>query len=397
MGEGRTVCLRAFAIMNFISLNSWNDPDLLYQGDDPTEVVQGGPGEWDRLRAVLAKYAQVACDAPHPSGAAMGYVGYDGSYWFGIYPRLRILSRDGNNETWKRYRQQAAMVQVKAGEWQSNVSQTQYEQMVARAQAYIREGHIYQVNLAQKFSCDFVGNPYALFEQLSWRSPAPGAAFMDTGDKQILSSSPELFLRIQGRQIQTRPIKGTRPRDRDPLRDQQLAYELMTDPKEHAELVMITDLERNDLGQVCEYGSVTVTDLLRLERYAQVYHLVSTVEGSLAKGVDTVGALAACFPGGSITGAPKRRAREIIAELEPEPRGIYTGAMGYIAFNGDAAFSMTIRTMIMEAGQLHFHVGSGITGDSVPRREYEETLAKAQGMKMALAEYINKEGLSVGS
>jgi para-aminobenzoate synthetase component 1 len=177
---------------------------------------------------------------------------------------------------------------------------------VARAQEYIAAGDIYQVNLAQKFSTRFAGNPYRLFEHLLARSPAPGGAFLDFGDTRVLSASPELFLRIRGRHITTRPIKGTRPRSRDPVRDEQLAFELLTDPKELAELVMITDLERNDLGQICEYGSVTVTQLVQLERFPQVFHLVSTIEGLLRPGIDALDAVRACLPGGSISGAPKK-------------------------------------------------------------------------------------------
>ena len=203
----------------------------------------------------------------------------------------------------------------------------------------------------------------------------------------MLSASPELFLRIRGRHVTTRPIKGTRPRSRDPIRDEQLAFELQTDPKELAELVMITDLERNDLGQICDYGSVTVTQLMQLERYAQVHHLVSTVEGMLRPGIDALDAVRACIPGGSISGAPKKRACEIIAELEPCARGIYTGLIGYFDDNGDAAFSIAIRTMVLEGEDLHFSVGSGITAGSTPAREYEETLHKAAGMEQALEAY----------
>jgi len=264
---------------------------------------------------------------------------------------------------------------------------------VARAQEYIGAGDIYQVNLAQKFSTRFAGNPYRLFEHLLARSPAPGGAFLDFGNGsdgvRVLSASPELFLRIRGRHITTRPIKGTRPRSRDPVRDEQLAFELLTDPKELAELVMITDLERNDLGQICEYGSVTVTQLVQLERFPQVFHLVSTIEGMLRSDVDALDAVRACIPGGSISGAPKKRASEIIAELEPCPRKIYTGLIGYFDDNGDAAFSIAIRTMVLEGENLHFSVGSGITAGSVPAREYEETLHKAAGMEMALEAYQN--------
>jgi para-aminobenzoate synthetase component 1 len=175
------------------------------------------------------------------------------------------------------------------------------------------------------------------------------------------------------------------------MRDEQLAFELLTDPKELAELVMITDLERNDLGQICEYGSVTVTQLVQLERFAQVFHLVSTIEGMLRPGLDALDAVRACIPGGSISGAPKKRACEIIRELEPCPRDIYTGLIGYFDDNGDAAFSIAIRTMVQEGENLHFSVGSGITAGSIPSREYEETLHKAAGMQMALEAYRDLE------
>ena len=200
----------------------------------------------------------------------------------------------------------------------------------------------------------------------------------------MASSSPELFLRLSGSHIQTRPIKGTRPRGADPTRDAQLAYELQTSAKELAELVMITDLLRNDLGKVCEFGSVQTPELARLERFAQVQHLVSTVEGRLRKDVTHLAALASCFPGGSITGAPKFRAMEIIDELEPVARGPYCGCHGYLGFNRESQLSITIRTAICKDGLAHFNVGAGIVADSNPEAEYEETLAKAAGFLAAL-------------
>jgi anthranilate/para-aminobenzoate synthase component I len=215
-------------------------------------------------------------------------------------------------------------------------------------------------------------------------SPAPYAALMRGESGVVASSSPELFLRMEGREVMTRPIKGTRARHGDAEMDAAAARELAASAKERAELVMITDLERNDLGQVCEYGSVEARELLRLERYAQVHHLVSTVTGRLREDVDHVEALRACFPGGSVTGAPKKRAREIIAELEPAPRGVYTGAMGYMGYDGRSAFNIAIRTAVLEAeGRAHFHVGAGIVADSEPRLEWEETLWKARGMLKA--------------
>src|SRR4029077_19434550 len=222
------------------------------------------------------------------------------------------------------------------------------------------------------------------FKRLMMFSPAPFAAYLDGGTFQLASSSPELFLRLSGSHIQTRPIKGTRPRSADPTRDAQLAYELQTSAKELAELVMITDLLRNDLGRVCEFGSVQTPDLARLEKFAHVQHLVSTVEGRLRKDVTHFAALASCFPGGSITGAPKFRAMEIIDELEPLSRGPYCGCHGYLGFNRESHLSITIRTAVCKDGLAHFNVGAGIVADSNPEAEYAETLAKAAGFLAAL-------------
>ena len=215
---------------------------------------------------------------------------------------------------------------------------------------------------------------------------------MDCGDFQIASSSPEQFLRLSGSHIQTRPIKGTRPRSNDPNRDAQLTYELQTSAKEMAELVMITDLLRNDLGKVCEFGSVQVPELAKLEKLAQVQHMVSTVEGRLRKDVTHFASLASCFPGGSITGAPKIRAMEIIDELEPVSRGPYCGAMGYLGFNRESQLNIAIRTAICRDGLAHFNVGAGIVADSNPAAEYEETLAKAAGFFAALEYHRNRRG-----
>jgi para-aminobenzoate synthetase component 1 len=296
----------------------------------------------------------------------------------------------------------------------SNVSRADFISAVERAQQYIRAGDIYQVNLSQRLTAelpwwgeapdepnpshphnitaaredarptknDFSG--WKFFEKLSAVSPAPFSAFLDAGDFQIASSSPEQFLRMSGSHIVTRPIKGTRPRDTDPTRDAQLAYELQTSAKELAELVMITDLLRNDLGKVCEYGSVQTPDLARLEKFAQVQHLVSTVEGRLRKDVTHFAAFASGFPGGSITGAPKFRAMEIIDELEPVSRGPYCGALGYLGFNRESQLNIAIRTAVCTAGKIHFNVGAGIVADSDPAAEYEETLAKAAGFLAAL-------------
>jgi para-aminobenzoate synthetase component I len=266
----------------------------------------------------------------------------------------------------------------------SNLSREEFIARVGQALRCIRAGDIYQVNLAQRLAAPCGLSGLEFFQQLAAVSPAPFSAYLDCGDFQIVSSSPELFLRLSGSHILTRPIKGTRPRSADTDRDAQLTYELQTSPKEMAELVMITDLLRNDLGRVCEYGSVQVPELVRLERHPQVQHLVSTVEGRLRKDVSHFGAFASCFPGGSITGAPKIRAMEIIDELEPVTRGPYTGALGYLGFNRESQLAIAIRTAVCKQGTAYFHAGAGIVADSDPAAEYEETLAKAAGFVAAL-------------
>ncbi|MBV9127636.1 MAG: aminodeoxychorismate synthase component I, partial [Verrucomicrobia bacterium] len=383
----------------FVSLNSWLAPGWLLQAAEPVEIVVGRAGEWARLEDALRRHrrenavAQVGNAARHPAGGAVGFVNYEGDFWFGIFPDWTFSPAGQPTRLWSEQRGVSSDGERRIGPWQANFSRANFESAVRAAQAHIAAGDIYQVNLAQRFAAEFSGSPHALFEQLLAASPAPGAAFIDTGaGTTILSASPELFLRVDpGGRITTRPIKGTRPRGVNPTADRQLATELQRDPKERAELLMITDLLRNDLGRVCAFGSVAAPDLLRLEHFAQVHHLVSTVTGQLRADVSPVGALAACFPGGSITGAPKKGAMEIIAELErATPRGVYTGAIGWFGLDGrSAAFSIAIRTLVHDArrGELHYHVGAGITADSVPAREWEETMHKGAGLRAAVARY----------
>ncbi len=266
----------------------------------------------------------------------------------------------------------------------SNLTREAFIARVERAQGYIHAGDIYQVNLSQRLSAPLSSSGWGLYRRLSEISPAPFSAWLDCGEFQLASSSPELFLKLSGPHILTRPIKGTRPRSADPDEDARLAFELQASEKERAELVMITDLLRNDLGRVCEFGSVKAPDLLRLERFAQVQHLVSTVEGRLRADATHFNAFASCFPGGSITGAPKIRAMEIIDELEPLTRGPYTGCIGYLGFNRESQLNIAIRTAVLTPGRAWFHAGAGIVADSDPAAEYEETLAKAAGFLGAL-------------
>jgi para-aminobenzoate synthetase component I len=266
----------------------------------------------------------------------------------------------------------------------ANFSREGYLEAVEHALRYIAAGDIYQVNLSQRFATPFSGDCLPFYYRLREASPAAFAAYLGFGDVSVLSSSPERFLRISGRRVQTRPIKGTRPRGGTAEQDRRLGHDLWNSPKDRAELVMIVDLERNDLGRVCEYGSVEVTELVQIEAHPTVFHLVSTIEGKLRAGASAVDCLRASFPGGSITGAPKIRAMEIIEELEPTRRGIYTGAIGYLGWNGQTDLSLAIRTMVQAGGQLAFNVGGGIVADSVPEAEYQETLDKAQGMLRAM-------------
>jgi len=274
----------------------------------------------------------------------------------------------------------------------SNFSKEDYIKAVQKAKEYIAAGDIYQVNLSQRFSTEIDMSPYDLYLRLRETSPAPFSAYLDFGKAAVLSSSPERFLKIDGKEVETTPIKGTRPRGRTPEEDERLKKELEQSDKDRAEHIMIVDLERNDLGRVSRYGSVKVKEGMSVETFAQVHHLVSTVSGELKDGMEPVEVIKATFPGGSITGAPKVRAMEIIEELEPVKRGVYTGSIGYIGFNGKMDMNIAIRTMSVKDGMAYFSVGGGIVADSDPEAEYQETLDKAKGMMEALKAGMRGEG-----
>ena len=260
---------------------------------------------------------------------------------------------------------------------QSDFTPASYYQAFARIQDYIRAGDCYQVNLAQHYSAPAAGDPWSAYLGMRRLNPAPYAAYLNYPFGQILSYSPESFLRVRGRSVETRPIKGTRPRDPDPARDAELARELQHSAKDRAENLMIVDLLRNDLGKVCAPGSVAVPELFKLESYAKVHHLVSGVTGRLAPGYHAIDLLRAAFPGGSITGAPKLRAMDIIAELEPTARSVYCGAIGWLSSNGDMNLNIAIRTAAIAQGRLHYWAGGGIVADSRAEEEYQECLDKA--------------------
>jgi para-aminobenzoate synthetase component 1 len=250
---------------------------------------------------------------------------------------------------------------------------------------HILAGDVFQVNISQRFEIAVAKPPLELYRTLRERHPASFAALVETDEFAILSSSPERFVCTDGVRVETRPIKGTRPRGVTADSDRALAAELTASAKDRAENVMIVDLMRNDLYRVCRPGTVTVPELCVLESHPTVHHLVSTVEGELAPGADAAALLAAAFPGGSITGAPKVRAMEIIAELEPTRRGAYCGSIGYLSVTGAADFSIAIRTAVVRDGIATVSAGGGITADSDPAAEYDETLAKVRGVLAALA------------
>jgi len=395
--------------------------------------LEGDP--FDALRDALRRYAvdrfdrrSAADRACWPfAGGAVGYLAYDlgrhveklpetaiddigfPEMQFGFYDvvacydhaerRAELVAWKDGPETRRRFEQLAHALDragavdariaapPRTGTVSGNFTCDAYVAAVQRCKDYIAAGDIFQVNLSQRFDADVSVPPHELYRRLRAVNPAPFACYLESGGRAVLSSSPERFLKVSrsgsspGWHVETRPIKGTRPRRKaDEQFNRAMRQELLASPKDNAELTMIIDLERNDLGRVCSYGSVNVTEKVVLEEYPTVYHLVGTVEGDLRPGSDVVDLLRAAFPGGSITGAPKIRSMEIIEELEPTRRGVYTGAIGYISSDGCADFNIAIRTIVMRGGRAFFQVGGGIVADSDPVAEYDETLTKARAL-----------------
>ena len=268
--------------------------------------------------------------------------------------------------------------------FQAELSHEQYVSRFNAVQRYIRAGDCYQINLAQRFYADYEGDEWQAYLRLRQATPTPFSGFMAWGDKAVLSLSPERFIQCSNREVETRPIKGTRPRGATPEEDQALAEQLLISTKDRAENVMIVDLLRNDLGRVCKPGSIRVPQLCRLESYPNVHHLVSVVQGTLADSYTPLSLLEAALPGGSITGAPKIRAMQIIDELEPCQRSVYCGSLGYVDVRGSMDTSIAIRTMVAEAGRLHVWGGGGLVADSQADEEYTETLDKIRHLIGAL-------------
>lgn len=276
--------------------------------------------------------------------------------------------------------------QTELAEFQPNFTKDEYKQAIENMMKYMEEGHIYVANMTQQLTIESKKSPYEVFSYLRRHNPSPFGSYMNYGDFQIVSASVERFFKIRNGIIETRPIKGTRKRGETPGEDEALRLELENSDKDKSELLMIVDLERNDLNRICEPGSVEVTELFQVEEYATVFQLVSAVQGRLKKGMDGMDVIPAVFPGGSITGAPKIRAMEIIDELEHDRRGLYTGSIGYLSFSGDCDLNIVIRTAVYENGRYHLGVGGGITYESDVEFEYEETLQKAKAILEAVYE-----------
>ncbi|MBN2679493.1 aminodeoxychorismate synthase component I [Acidithiobacillus montserratensis] len=392
----------------------WQYHGQVWVADGKSEAQAASASLWEVLRDAregLAVDAEHSCPDLPFTGGVLGYLGYDFalSEWgleipeetlwpeaaFGVYDSALIVDHllqrawvlaptaqmPGVRIQWESRLSAAEAVPRAAdfrvqGPVQAQWSAAQYEAAFQRVKAYIQAGDCYQINLAQPFTAAYSGSSWYLYQHLRAMNPAAFSAYLRFPWGSVLSFSPERLLQIEHGHMQVRPIKGTRPRATDAFQDAHFAAELLSSAKDRAENVMIVDLLRNDLGKVAKIGSVRVTQLCGLESNAQVHHLVSVVEAELAPDLDPLKALAACFPGGSITGAPKRRAMEIIAELEPAKRGLYCGSIGYIDRTGKMDMNIAIRTITMSQGELCFWAGGGIVADSRVDAEYQESLDK---------------------
>ena len=428
-----------FAAIRDLAWPAWLDSggcaryDILTAQPHITLVTQGGQTEikdengvrrsqadpFSLVREQLSQFVEAIPDIPF-AGGALGYWSYDLARRYhrlpdaaldaenlpemavGIYDWAiimdhhqssgRLVSRQCNENTAKLLPKilerlnSASTNSAQVGSFcihgkiASNLTPEQYKNAFSAIQSFLHAGDCYQVNLAQRYAAHASGDALAAYLQLRKLSPAPYSAFLDWPQVQILCASPEQFLKVQQGRVETKPIKGTRPRSTDEVEDKRLAEELLHHSKDRAENLMIVDLLRNDLGKNCQAGSIRVSKLFEVESFANVHHLVSTVEGMLRNGVDALEVLRECFPGGSVTGAPKQRAMEIIEQLEPHKRGIYCGAIGYIGYDGNMDTNIVIRTLVNSGGEMRFWTGGGIVADSQCDAEYQETLDKATAM-----------------
>ncbi len=388
----------------------------------------------DCVRTILARYIPVEVEGlPRFFGGAVGYLGYDmvrhfenlpsvkpatldayDSYFLitdtivifdNVSQKIKVVSNahlDGDKTAEQAYREAAENIETiikrlrmplptgvapasgKMVELRSNVSREEFEASVERAKEYVRSGDIIQVVLSQRFSGNLSADPLDIYRVLRTLNPSPYMFFLRLDDTVIAGASPEVMVRKEGRRVELRPIAGTRPRGTTPESDVLLAEELLADPKERAEHVMLVDLGRNDLGRVCTTGSVTVSELMVVERYSHVMHIVSNVQGELETGRDAFDLVRATFPAGTLSGAPKVRAMQIIDELEPVRREIYGGAVGYFSFAGNMDLAITIRTLVIKDGRVHLQAGAGIVADSDPAAEWQETVNKGMAVMKAI-------------
>ena len=422
--DGRGGRYSFFTADPFLTMRSWGNHVEL-TGPAGRVVTEEGP--WDLLQRLLRRYSVDRVEGLPPFvGGAVGYFGYDLGRTLERLPATAtdeglpeldlgfydwVLAADHlSGESWivatglptgekAAARARVAEIQerlhaapspssnaksLEAPRLRSNFRRADYLRAVERAREYIAAGDIFQVNLSHRLEDEWNGAAWPLYEQLRAASPVSYGAYLDLGEAKVLSASPERFLKLDGRWIETRPIKGTRPRGSAPDEDRALGAQLLASEKDRAENLMIVDLLRNDIGKVSRLSTVQVPKLFDLERHASVWHLVSTVCGELKPGLDAMDLLRACFPGGSVTGCPKIRAMEIIEELEPVRRGVYCGAIGYLSFTGDMDTNIAIRTLVLKDGRMHLQVGGAVTHDSDPGSEYAETLAKGQALLEAL-------------
>ena len=394
------------------------------------------------LKEFLSPYHPVSLpELPRFFGGAVGYLGYDmvrhieelpdlndaeiGTYdsWFlitetllifdNMQQKIKVLSnvhlRDGDDpealydEAVKRIDGMVALLRkplpIRSGrnrmasttDLQSNFSRQEYESAVEHCKDYVRSGDVIQVVLSQRFSGNLDADPFDVYRALRTINPSPYMFYLQFNDTRVIGASPEVLVRKEGDHVEVRPIAGTRPRGATYDEDQRFEKELLADPKECAEHIMLVDLGRNDLGRVCVTGSVQVDELMVIERYSHVMHIVSNVSGQLLPGYDALDVFSATFPAGTLSGAPKIRAMEIIEELEPVRREIYGGAVGYISFDGNMDLAIAIRTLVAHKNNIHLQAGAGIVADSDPATEYEETVSKALGVKLAIE--LARQGL----
>jgi anthranilate synthase component 1 len=415
----------------FLILKSRSGRATAERGGEISEI--DGPFV-DVLRRLMADFrSPFVPDLPRFTGGAVGYFGYGASTWFEpvlgdlgagvdgaddagfmlfdtvlafdhVQHRILIIANariTDDDDLESLYQFACAKIQFLERELERNLSHARrpsadgldvrsnytrerFEEQVRTAKDHIAAGDIYQVVLSQRFETEIVADPFTVYRALRHVNPSPYMYFIRMGGVSVVGSSPEMLVRVEGSRVETHPIAGTRPRGRTNEEDLRLAEELKRNEKERAEHVMLVDLGRNDVGRVCEYGSVRVPQFMGLERFSHVMHLTSIVEGRLADDRDRLDALVSCFPAGTVSGAPKVRAMQIIKELEPSGRGLYAGAVGYLDFAGNLDFCIAIRTVIMSGGTAYVQAGAGIVMDSNPTAEYEETRDKARALIRAL-------------